>query len=496
MRERDLRRRHHRARPALTATPVAFIFFALLIASAVSASPGAAAAEPPPPRSLSLDPGGSLTLEYEGTPLESRRQAPDYDGRAAAPQGARGLLWIPRVLLAPVWVVSEYVIRRPLGAFATWFEKNAVSNRVVNALTFGSSGKVGIVPTALLDFGLRPSVGVYAFINDVPTDDDHLRLHFAWGGPRWLRFTLRERIAINDSPSPNLAFADTRVNLEFVFERRPDHLFYGVGAVEGDARAAAYERTEISGSVGLEAVFGELDGIDVSLGLSRNRFRNGDEGVEKADLGIDDLGDTSLIDGFGGYLLGSARVALQLDSRPGDLTERGTGFRVAPFLEAAADLGGREHTMLRYGADLGAFFDLDRRGRVLSLHQRLHFADPLGDSTIPFTELVAMGGTQFMRGFHEGRFRGRSTFSALIQYSYPVWAFLDGYAWYSVGNAFGAHLDGFSLGALAGSFGLGLRSNGDRDGGITFAFGMGTRRFDEGFEIENYRLVFGFQQGF
>lgn len=445
------------------------------------------------PRSLTLAPEGELALS---PPLRGVREIPNLDGRQELRQPARGLLWIPRLLLSPLWIVSEYVVRRPVGAFANWLERERVPNRVVNALTFGTSGKVGLIPTAFFDFGIRSSVGLYAFINDTPTEDDRLRIHFAYGGPRWWRFTLRERIDFSNTPSPNLQFADTRLNLAFVFSRRPDYLLYGFGAVQGTPVAAAFERTEIRGEASLESRFGQLDGIEVMASLGSTRFRNGDDDLKRADTSITEAYDTSQLPGYDGYAMTRLRAALRLDSRPGDITLPGTGVRLHSFSELGLDIQSADYGYLHYGADGALFWDVDGRGRVLSLHQRVHFADPLGNRAVPFDELTTLGGIEFMRGFMEGRFRGRSSVATLLQYTYPVWAFLDGYVWYAVGNSFGEHLEGFELGALTSSFGIGLRSNGDRDGGFTMALGFGTRRFDERYQVDTLRFVLGFQQGF
>ena len=101
-----------------------------------------------------------------------------------------------------------------------------------------------------------------------------------------------------------------------------------------------------------------------------------------------------------------------------------------------------------------------------------------------------------MRGFREGRFRGDSAVSTLLEYRYPIWAFVDGYTWFSVGNTYDGFLDDLSADSMASSFGLGFRSNGDRDGGIALLVGAGTAPFGAGAEIESFRLVLGFQEGF
>ena len=46
-----------------------------------------------------------------------KRVKPDYDGRGN-PDAKAGswVLWIPRVMMSPLYLVNEYVLRRPLGA--------------------------------------------------------------------------------------------------------------------------------------------------------------------------------------------------------------------------------------------------------------------------------------------------------------------------------------------------------------------------------------------
>ena len=59
---------------------------------------------PPPP------PGGE----------SPKRAVPDYSGRGEEPTTAGDVaLWIPRVILSPLYFVSEYIIRRPLGWLIT-----------------------------------------------------------------------------------------------------------------------------------------------------------------------------------------------------------------------------------------------------------------------------------------------------------------------------------------------------------------------------------------
>ena len=47
---------------------------------------------------------------------DPKRPVPDYDGRGNPDSdGDSWELWIPRVMLSPVYVAHEYLIRRPIG---------------------------------------------------------------------------------------------------------------------------------------------------------------------------------------------------------------------------------------------------------------------------------------------------------------------------------------------------------------------------------------------
>lgn len=58
-----------------------------------------------------------------------KRALPDYDGRRPAPTTPGDVaLWVPRVILSPVYFTTEWVIRRPLGAAVTAAEKVDLPN--------------------------------------------------------------------------------------------------------------------------------------------------------------------------------------------------------------------------------------------------------------------------------------------------------------------------------------------------------------------------------
>jgi len=74
---------------------------------------------------------GAFMLALVGTRARAdapKRQIPNYDGRGSEPTTAGdAALWIPRALLLPPYIVSEYVIRRPLGALIAGAERAGVA---------------------------------------------------------------------------------------------------------------------------------------------------------------------------------------------------------------------------------------------------------------------------------------------------------------------------------------------------------------------------------
>ena len=67
-----------------------------------------------------------------------KREVPDYDGRGNPDAHEDPWpLWIPRVVLAPLYVVHEYGVRRPLGAFVRKAERDHWAYTVESIFRFG-----------------------------------------------------------------------------------------------------------------------------------------------------------------------------------------------------------------------------------------------------------------------------------------------------------------------------------------------------------------------
>lgn len=157
-------------------------------------------------------------------------------------------------MLYPVHLMTEYVLRRPLVGFVTWIEKNDIIARAVNVVSFGTRGRVGLIPTARFDFGLRPSVGLYLWANNVPTEHDRFSLHFAWGGERWWRLSIRETVPFT---SPFARDEDGDVRIHAIYDARPDHLLW-LPTDDGTTTASYYAR-EFGAGAELELPFGTFE---------------------------------------------------------------------------------------------------------------------------------------------------------------------------------------------------------------------------------------------
>ncbi len=117
-----------------------------------------------------------------------KRAVPDYDGRAEAPATAgEVLLWVPRTLLSPAYLASEFLLRRPLGLLVTEMERAGLLDGVFADSDFA------VLPTFVVDFGFRASGGVYVSWDDAGFEGHEFRLRAAWGGPGWWRVTFKER---------------------------------------------------------------------------------------------------------------------------------------------------------------------------------------------------------------------------------------------------------------------------------------------------------------
>jgi len=413
---------------------------------------------------------------------------PDYDGRGGDPTTAGDVaLWIPRILFSPLYLVSEYVIRRPLGWLITTAEQKQWPSAIKNFFIFGPDKNAGVVPTFFLDLGFRASVGFYAFWDDLLGKGNHLRMHFSTFGPDWLQGAVADKIPVGKD-----AFFDLR----FEGTHRPDQVFHGLGprTLQGDRMRYGVDSLQVRPV--FEQMWWRSSRITVEGGVRYVDFRD-DACCDDPSLSSEiAAGRATAPPGYAtGYTSVFQRGELTVDTRE-DRPASQSGFRMGLTLEHGSDVRRSRSNWVRYGADVGGFLDI-KNNRTLSLDVQTLFVDPVsGGGEIPFTEQVVLGGSGPMRAFLYGRLVDRSAAVATMKYRWPIWNSLDGAMQLQVGNVFGPQLEGFKPSLLRLSTAVGIETVGAADHTFEVLFGLGSETFDQGANLNSVRLLFGTNRGF
>lgn len=428
---------------------------------------------------------------------------PDYDGRPEPRSLSDVALWVPRIVLFPLYVVSEYLIRQPLGWLVSTAERERWPTIIINFLTFDDR-RAGIVPTGMIDFGLRPSIGVYVFWNDFLTADNALRFRAAYGGDDLWLVRLTDRFPLG---AGQLALTGS-------YESRPDNVFHGIGRDHDRQRSRYFRSVTRAGAMysaewyrssyarigaGLREV--ELDGerscCDDPSVMDRVRA-----GALEAPPGMDQVFD--VVDQTAEIVLDSRWPRDPELPRASDyVMPPGNGVRLALrgqvselMDQSLAPSDPIADAWLHYGASLGAYVDVSGQQRSLGLTALLDFVEPIGDGGVPLIDLVTLGGERPLRGFLSGELVDRSAAALRLDYRWPVAVWLDGSLLYEVGNVFGSALSGFQLGQLRSSYGIGLQAVGAQDHVFQLLLAVGSESFDDGGRLDSFRFVFGTTAGF
>jgi hypothetical protein len=412
---------------------------------------------------------------------EPKRDVPDYDGRGNQDADAGSwALWIPRLLLSPLYVANEYLLRRPLGAFVSHAERDRWRDTVARWFSFGEGGRNLIVPTARFELDRLPSVGLLYSRDDAFATGNVLAFHVATWGPRWFTASVVDRYALGASDG---------VHVRTAYRRAEDNLFVGIGPDGTSATASRYGLERIEGSIGYRRRLARESRLDAESGIRRTRFVEGDCcGDPSLDLRIA-ADEVMAPPGYREtYAAAYARIDLTLDTRR-PRPEPGGGVFLYANAAPSFDLAGGR-SWVRYGGVLGGAVDVTGQRRTLAAQLTLDFVDPLAGDAIPFTEYAELDG-DVMPGFATGWLIGRSGAAAQLAYTWPVWLGLDARTRLSIGNAFDAHLDGLSARNLRMSGDVGFTTSTNRDHGLEILFGLGTETFAQGGEITSVRLMLG-----
>jgi hypothetical protein len=418
-----------------------------------------------------------------------KRELPDYDGRPEISSTGDTLLVVPRVLLSPLYLVSEYVVRRPLGFLVSAAERSNLPKALYDFFVFGPDHSAGVLPIAFVDFGFYPSLGLFFFNNDAFVKGHDLRIRGSTWGEHWLAGSWSDIFHLD--PLTDLTFVASAV-------RRPDYRFYGVGPETVEADRSRYGASRLEAGLLLELKLGGLSRFESGAGVRRVHFHRGafdDDPTLERNVGRKRYVEP---DGYAlGYTLLYNHAALTFDTRHARPAPS-SGVRMELRAEQLSQLEPRAVSgFLRYGVTAGGFLDLGSHGRVVSLSVALSFVDPLTPGApVPFTELAAIGGGELMRGFTPGRLVGRSAAVATLRYRWPIWVWLDGSIQLATGNVFDAHLSNFDSALLRLSGAIGIESVGSPDSSLELLIGAGTETFRHGTQVTSLRVILGSNHGF
>ena len=444
----------------------------------------------PLPGVYPLQDGLSPVSDAPQRSLGSKRDRPEYDGVPKRTTVGQALLWVPRVILFPLFVVSEYVIRKPIGAAVTGIEKNLILEKFRHYTTIGERDGEGVYagvnPIARFDSGFRIAVGLLFWAERVGTKDSE-----TWIG-------VDTDFVRNATVDVGWKIASDRLSItpRFLLEQRDDFRFYGVGLDAPEEQHSRFFRRKLMGELTAELEAPSPGfGARLSTEISSNDFdcSNNEEfdicGPDGAFGNDDDR--VGAVAGFDGYGLARVKARIYADSRP-ERPGNGTGARAELFARWGQGLSD-DISFLRGGGELSLFWDIFQQ-RVIGL--RVHTETTFRDVDVPFAELILLGGPELMRGFSRGRFHGASAFVASLDYRYPIWSLADGTIFFEAGNAYD-DLDEIDFAAMRGSFGIGIRSVGSRHVSFDALVAAGTTQFnDADFGVESVRLSIGTNWGF
>jgi hypothetical protein len=418
------------------------------------------------------------------------RPIPDYRGRPSPPPTAgEVVLWVPRIVLSPLYFVTEYVLRKPLAAAIPAAERIDLPRKLYDFFTFGEDHKAGFVPVGYVEFGFIPSYGVYTWWDDAGFVGNHLHAHYEMWSDDWIAGNVTERIDISRRDF---------VQLRFSGFTRPDKVFYGIGPETQKSSQSRYTMKTLDGYAAYEWRYWRASRVQAMVGVRAvntgdGSFRNDPSLTQEAATGA-----FAVPFGFGlEYTPQYNRLIASFDTR--EATNRpASGVVVEAAVEETNNLAGTTSgPWIRYGGNVGGYVDLNGYERILGLSLATQLVDPLtSGGQIPFPELVYLGGDHFMMGYYDGRLRDRSSIAATLSYAWPVGPYLDGHLEADVGNVFDEHLSGFAMRLLRLSMALGLSwvpssPAAFQTSPLQILLGFGTATFAEGTSIDQWRISVG-----
>jgi hypothetical protein len=387
------------------------------------------------------------------------------------------LLWIPRVILAPLYAINEYALRRPIYALIGSGER-AHSMAYIERF-FQPVPDFHWLPSAVVQSQMTSMFGAGFTWTNAFVPHNQVRVTAMTFGPGYVDAFGRVRYTAGNF----------HVGVRGGYYDRLDQPFYGLGPLTTaqDLMRYHFQRAH---------VFALLDWIPTEhLQLETQAGYNHDATGPGAAPSIAPAVEenAALAPGFGTLDVLNTRARVTVDSR--SAYREATGLRLVLDGMAGFNALNTSQSFVVGSAELQGSLEVMHPGRVLVASVYVADSATLGGAPVPFTYLPALGGAQHV-GFTPGRFVGQSAVLAELRYRYPVWAVVDAVWSTSVGNVFGQDFRGFDFADMTASFALGFSIHLERLlSPVEVLLALGTTRFDGPFAIEGFRVYFGINRG-
>jgi hypothetical protein len=338
----------------------------------------------------------------------------------------------------------------------------------VHELFTWNHGNGGVYPIVEVDVGRKTSVGAALFLREVGRPGNDVRLTLAGGLDGLLELSAVDRLALSDRQS---------VFLRAQYRQRPDGLFYGLGGETRSEDKTVFELRSPELAAGFDRQVGDVLRLQLEALFRAPRFEGSDAmSTPSLTSRFGGAGQPPLPAGFDGYQVLMGRAGAALDSRGGQPT--GSGVRLAADVGYAVDPGASATRWIDWGGAAAGLVDFTGRGHQLGTEVVARLVEKQGSDDVPFTELVALGGRQLMRGFLPGRLRGDSALVWSLYYQQPIAGLLQAQLFLDLGNVFPGRLRELDPTNLYGDYGLRLETTFSREASIALLAGFGTTRVD------------------
>lgn len=378
-----------------------------------------------------------------------------YDGRAPAEEDAG--LWVPRVLLAPLWLAWEGMIREPQR-----FLYGAIDNRS-SSIEVEAEPDLQLLPMFAIESDRLAMSGIYFRAADWIDGAELLTWIEHWDHQR-----LYGRIELRSSIAPRAV-----LSIAAHGDHRADAMYYGLGWQAHErarfTRNAGHVRVAITARPWRRSRIGAW--IDAGV----RRYQGTSFAENEPSLEALVQSGQRAAPGWPGYTAVRQGLRAVLDTRE-EHDPHGGGMRVAVRAHQGVEVERGSGWLYVEGELAGAVRLTDEH--ALSLDVGSAFAPSIGGET-PFEELASLGGTR-MAGFVPRAMLGESALHARLRYRWGIWSDADAYLDVESGNTFGPALEGFALERLRASFAIGIDGIAHGEHMFRALVGVGTDPFAEG----------------